>query len=57
MRKVAALVRASWLDAMSYRMRSVLTMVAMVAGLIPIYYVARAVQPILTLAHDRKSAG
>lgn len=47
MHKVVALVRASWLESMSYRMRTVLTTVSMFAGLIPIYYVARAVQPIV----------
>ena len=47
MRKVLALVRAGWLEAMSYRMRSVLTTFSMFAALVPIYYVARAVQPIV----------
>ena len=56
MRKVAALVRASWLEAMSYRMRSVLTAFSMFAALIPIYFVAQAVQPIVADSIASESA-
>jgi ABC-2 type transport system permease protein len=47
MHKVIALIRASWLEAASYRMRTVLTFVALIAGAVPFYYVARGLQSVV----------
>lgn len=47
MRKVLALIRASWLTAMSYRFRAVLSLVSLLVSIVPIYYVAKAIQPVI----------
>ena len=45
MRKVAALVRAAWLAATSYRLGIVLSFATMLLGVVPVYFVAHALQP------------
>ncbi len=45
--KVAALVRASWLSAASYRMRMAFSLAALLGSVIPVYFVAGALQPVM----------
>lgn len=52
MRKVLALVRASWKAAMSYRIRSVLSLASLIVSIVPLYYIAKAIQPIAAGAID-----
>ncbi|HJU88929.1 MAG TPA: ABC transporter permease [Gemmatimonadaceae bacterium] len=47
MRKVLALVRASWLAAASYRLRSVMSLISLLVVVVPIYYISNAIQPIM----------
>jgi ABC-2 type transport system permease protein len=47
MREALALTRADWLAATSYRTRVVLSFGSMVAAVIPIYFVAQALQPMM----------
>lgn len=44
MRSILALLRAAWLDAMSYRVATLLSLVGVLASVIPIYFIAGAVQ-------------
>ncbi|MGH7719676.1 MAG: ABC transporter permease [Gemmatimonadaceae bacterium] len=44
-RKILALVRASWLSATSYRMSMLLSVVGLMLTMLPLYYVATALQP------------
>lgn len=46
MRSVAALLRASWLSATSYRVATVLSLVSLLASIVPVYFMAKAVEPI-----------
>ena len=45
MREIRALIRVSWQMALSYRVSVVLSLVALLFSVVPIYYVARALQP------------
>lgn len=47
MREVVALVRAGWLTALSYRVGMLLSLVALVVTVIPVYFVANALQPVM----------
>lgn len=47
MHRVAALLRASWLTARSYRAQLALSVVALVGTLVPVYFVAAALQPVM----------
>ena len=47
MREVRALLRAQWLLVTTYRTRLVFTVLSVVVGLVPVYFVARALQPLL----------
>lgn len=47
MRKILALTRASWLEAASYRVRTVVGFVTLVVGALPFYYVARGLQSVV----------
>ncbi len=47
MRSIVALVRASWLEALSYRVQTVFTFVGLVIGIVPLYLVAQALQPVM----------
>jgi ABC-2 type transport system permease protein len=44
---VVALMRASWLDAASYRMQAVFSLIGLVAGVYPLFLIAQAVQPVM----------
>lgn len=50
MREALALVRASWLSAVSYRVSMALSIAGLVAMVIPVYFVANALQPLLAEA-------
>jgi ABC-2 type transport system permease protein len=47
MRKVLALVRVSWLSAASYRVSVLLSLVSLVVTIVPLYFVANAIQPVI----------
>jgi ABC-2 type transport system permease protein len=47
MRKIAALVRASWLHVISYRLQMVFTLFALVVAVVPVYFVSNALQPMM----------
>lgn len=55
MRKIVALVRASWLAAASYRLGIVMSFASMLLGVVPIYFVANALQP--TMANVIRGEG
>lgn len=50
MRKILAFMRASWLNASSYRVSMVLSLVGIVGSVVPIYFIARALQPLMSNA-------
>ncbi|HEV2131434.1 MAG TPA: ABC transporter permease [Longimicrobiaceae bacterium] len=50
MREALALVRASWLSAVSYRLSMAFSLAGLVAIVVPVYFVARALQPLLAEA-------
>ena len=47
MRRTFALVRAGWRTAASYRLRLVLSIVSLLVTVVPLYFVANALQPIM----------
>lgn len=47
MRRVAALVRASWLTAASYRLNLLVSLLSLLAMVIPVYFVSGALQPVM----------
>lgn len=47
MREIGAMVRAQWRIALSYRTRMLLSLASVLVGVIPVFFVARAVQPLL----------
>jgi ABC-type polysaccharide/polyol phosphate export permease len=47
MRDIVALVRASWLSATSYRVAMVWSFASLVAIVVPVYFVANALQPLM----------
>ena len=50
MREVLALARADWLTATSYRTRMLMSLLALVTLVVPVYYVAEALQPVMANA-------
>lgn len=46
MRSVLALMRAAWLSATSYRLAMVFSFTGLIASVVPLYFVAHAVQPL-----------
>jgi ABC-2 type transport system permease protein len=46
-RKVLAFMRASWLNASSYRVSMVLSLAGVLASVVPVYFVAKALQPLM----------
>ncbi|HJU72191.1 MAG TPA: ABC transporter permease, partial [Gemmatimonadaceae bacterium] len=46
-RAIAALVRASWRTALSYRLRSAVSLLSLLIMIVPLYFISRAVQPIM----------
>lgn len=47
MREAAALVRAQWLSATSYRLGMVMSVASLAAIIVPVYFVANALQPMM----------
>lgn len=47
MRVILAMLRASWLSALSYRMNTMFSFVGLIVGVIPLYFVTRALQPVV----------
>jgi len=47
MDKVRALVRASWLEALSYRTRMLFSIIQLLVLVVPLYFVSRALQPMM----------
>ena len=47
MREAMALVRASWLTATSYRLNMVFSVLALLVTVVPFYFVAKALQPVM----------
>lgn len=47
MRKVVALMRANWLIASSYRLNLVITLLTLLASIVPVYFIAGALQPVI----------
>lgn len=47
MRKVLALIRVNWLSASSYRLSVVLSVASLLATVVPLYFVANAIQPVI----------
>ncbi|MDQ6887073.1 MAG: ABC transporter permease [Gemmatimonadota bacterium] len=47
MRALGALFRASWLSAASYRLRMLVTLASLILAVVPIFFVARALQPLM----------
>ena len=50
MRTVGALLRAAWLSAMSYRLQSVLSLLTLWVTVIPVFFIANALQPLAASA-------
>jgi len=44
-RRVMAMVRASWLTALSYRLETFFSFFSLVAGIVPLYLISRALEP------------
>ena len=47
MRSIVALMRAQWLSMTSYRLRIIMSFAALLLSVIPIYFVANALQPLM----------
>jgi hypothetical protein len=47
MRETLALMRASWLTATSYRLGMVMSLGGLIVTILPMYFVAGALQPVL----------
>lgn len=47
MRKILALIRASWLEALSYRLRMLFSILGLLAAVLPFFFAARALQPVM----------
>lgn len=47
MRKVFALIRASWLHVLSYRLQMVFTVGGLLLGVVPLYLISNALQPMM----------
>lgn len=49
-RAIAALIRAGWRTALSYRLRFVVSIFAVLVMIVPLYFVSRAIQPLMAPA-------
>ncbi len=50
MRRVVALVRARWLVALSYRLDTFFSFASLIVGIVPLYFISHALQPMMTNA-------
>jgi len=48
MRKALALIRANWLTALSYRLETFFSFLSLFVGIIPLYFISRALQPMMS---------
>ena len=46
MRVIWAMLRANWLAAVSYRLNTIFSFVSLIVGIVPLFFVSRALQPI-----------
>lgn len=46
-RTIAAFIRVGWLNATSYRISMVFSLLGVVAAVVPVYFIARALQPVM----------
>lgn len=49
-RKIRALIRATWLHVTSYRLQLVISMVGLFTAVVPVYFVSNALQPMMASA-------
>jgi ABC-2 type transport system permease protein len=56
MRSVAALLRAAWLSATSYRIATLLSLAGVAATVVPVYFIAGAIQNVAASSIHRESA-
>ncbi|MGQ0540087.1 MAG: ABC transporter permease [Gemmatimonadaceae bacterium] len=56
LRAVGALIRASWRTALSYRLRFAISTLSIVVMVLPIYFLSRAVQPIMAPLIENEGA-
>lgn len=47
MREMLALIRAQWMAALTYRVRLLLSLGGVVVGVVPVYFIAEALQPVV----------
>ena len=47
LRKIAALIRATWLHVTSYKLQLVVSIVALFTAVVPVYFVSNALQPMM----------
>ena len=47
MRAIAAFIRVGWLNATSYRVSMALSLIGVVAAVVPVYFIAKALQPVM----------
>lgn len=47
LRKIAALIRATWLNVASYKMQQLVSMAGLVTAVVPVYFVSNALQPMM----------
>jgi ABC-2 type transport system permease protein len=48
MRAIAAFIRASWLNASSYRVSMAISLLGVMGSVIPVYFIAKALQPMMS---------
>lgn len=46
MRSIVALLRVTWLSATSYRVATVMSFVSLLASIVPVYFITRAIEPL-----------
>jgi ABC-2 type transport system permease protein len=54
MREALGLLRAGWVTALSYRMNLVFSLVGLFVGIVPLYFVAQALQPVAASSIQRE---
>lgn len=54
MRKVLALIRAGWLTRLSYRLQAVFSVAGLLFIIVPLYFIAQALQPVMAAAIEHE---
>jgi len=57
MRSAIAMIRARWIAARSYRLRMIFSVASLLVSIVPLYFVANALQPIMAMRRSRRRAG